>query len=100
MLDIMKEAKCLYDPRFDSQQCGAQARSAALRHEGLTCVACLYHSAPRLQQLENNERLIAERNKAVEQIMTSVQELQDIFKEIHVLVIDQGKRDAVPVPRA
>jgi syntaxin 16 len=60
---ITREAEALLDPRFDSDQ---------------------------MQLLESNERHIAERNAAVEQIMTSVVELQEIFKEIHVLVIDQG----------
>jgi len=60
---IASDAQSLLDPRFDAMQ---------------------------MQQLESNERAIAERNRAVEQIMTSVKDLQDIFKEIHVLVIDQG----------
>lgn len=60
---ITREAEALLDPRFDADQA---------------------------QLLESNERQIAERNAAVEQIMTSVVELQEIFKEIHVLVIDQG----------
>lgn len=60
---ITAEAERILDPRFDHEQ---------------------------MQVLDNNERQIAERNAAVEQIMTSVVELQEIFKEIHVLVIDQG----------
>jgi len=60
---ITAEAEAILDPRFDGDQ---------------------------MQMLESNERAIAERNAAVEQIMTSVVELQEIFKEIHVLVIDQG----------
>ncbi|KAJ1625587.1 hypothetical protein T492DRAFT_879907, partial [Pavlovales sp. CCMP2436] len=53
---ITKEAEALLDPRFDGDQ---------------------------MQLLETNERQIAERNAAVETIMTSVIELQEIFKEIH-----------------
>jgi hypothetical protein len=65
-------------------------RWLALRHRHARTHSHAHASAPRAQLLESNERQIAERNAAVETIMTSVVELSEIFKEIHVLVIDQG----------
>ena len=41
-------------------------------------------------QLVMAEQMSEERSKAIEQVAESVNELAGIFKEIHVLVIDQG----------
>ena len=41
-------------------------------------------------QLVMAEHMTEEREKAIAQVAESVSELADVFKEIHVLVIDQG----------
>lgn len=43
-----------------------------------------------LKQLEENTAMITEREKEIQKIAQSLYEVQDIFKELSVLIIDQG----------
>lgn len=43
-----------------------------------------------MQELENVEQLVDQRDAEIQQIVKSIEELAQIFKELAVLVIDQG----------